>query len=309
MIEPAVVFLRLLQYAGAMVLLGSSLLFLWAPPRSGTGSVVGSSWVRAVVLAAAVLLAVSSLVQIAAQSIQLSGSVSEGLKVETLSAVVSYMPQGKAAVVRAAAALAAVLALVLLRPDRGRLIVAAGLGTVATASLAWMGHGAATEGSLGTVHLASDLLHVLAAAIWLGALAGFLGLLIAGPKTPEARAGLHTALARFAGIGSAAVAVLILTGTVNSWILVGPDRLESLWTASYGRLLGLKLLAFLAMLGLAAANRYRLTPALGRSLGSRTGADAEHAALRRSIAAEAALGVTVLLLVAWFGTLAPPAAA
>ena len=47
MIEPAVVLLRLLQYAGAMVLLGSSLLFLWAPPRSGTGSVVGSSWVRA----------------------------------------------------------------------------------------------------------------------------------------------------------------------------------------------------------------------------------------------------------------------
>jgi len=58
-----------------------------------------------------------------------------------------------------------------------------------------MGHVAATEGSLGWVLLISDVLHVLAAAVWLGALGGFLGLLLAGLKTPEARASLHSALA------------------------------------------------------------------------------------------------------------------
>lgn len=308
MLEAAVVLLRLLQYTGAMVLLGSSLFFAYALPRSGGGSVAGLHWVRAVLLTAGVLLALTSLLQIAAHSIQLSGSVSEGLKFETVAAVVSYMPQGKMAVVRAAAAMAAVFALVLLRPGRARFVTAASFGFIATASLAWMGHAAATEGALGRVHLLSDLFHVLAAAVWLGALAGFLGLLFAAPRTPEARPSLHAALARFAGIGSAVVAVLILTGSVNSWILVGPDRFESLWTTSYGRLLSLKVLLFLVMLGLAASNRYRLTPALGRSLGSRIGSDTETAALRRSIAIETALGIAVLLLVAWFGTLAPPAA-
>jgi len=307
MVEAAVVLLRLLQYTGAMILLGSSLFFAYVLPRSGGGSVAGLPWARSGLMAAGVLLALTSLLQIAAQSIQLSGTVSEGLKFETLAAVVSYMPQGKAAVVRAVAATAAVLALVLLRPGRARFVTAAGFGTIAAASLAWMGHAAATEGSLGRVHLLSDLLHVLAAAVWIGALAGFLGLLFAGPKTSEARANLHAALARFAGIGSAVVAVLILTGAVNSWILVGPDRLDSLWTTSYGRLLSLKVLLFVAMLGLAASNRYRLTPALGRSLGSRIGSDTESAALRRSIAVETAFGIAVLLLVAWFGTLAPPA--
>lgn len=307
MLESAVVGLRLLQYVGAMILLGSSLFFLYAPLRRGAGSVAPWPWTRSLLLSAALLLAIASLLQIAAQSVLLSASVTEALKVETLSAVVSYMPQGKAAVVRFAAALAAGLALAVLPSGRARYLAAAVFGAVATASLAWMGHAAASEGALGWAHLASDTLHVLAAAVWIGALGGFLGLLLAGPKTAEARVDLHLALAGFAGIGSAMVAVLVLTGLVNSWILVGPDRLESLWTTPYGRLLALKVLAFLAMLGLAAANRYRLTPALGRSLGTDTGL-AEIVALRRSIAAEIAFGLAVLLLVAWFGMLAPPAA-
>lgn len=308
MLEPAVIALRLLQYTGAMVLLGSSLFFIYALPRTGTGSAASQSWTRDLLLGAALLLSITSLLQIAAQSVLLSASITEGLKLETLGAVISYMPQGKSAVVRAAAAFAAVLILLALPSGRARFTTAASLGAIATASLAWMGHAAATEGSWGWVHLVSDVLHALAAAVWLGALGGFLGLLSSGPKSFEARASLHAALAGFAGIGSTIVAVLILTGMLNSWILVGPDRLERLWTTPYGSLLGLKLLAFVAMLGLANVNRYRLTPALGRSLGTRTGSDAESAALRRSIAAETALGVTVLLLVAWFGTLAPPAA-
>lgn len=307
MLEPAVISLRLLQYTGAMVLLGSSLFFLYALPRTGAAAAAGQSWTRRVLLGGALVLAITSLLQIVAQSVQLSASMAEGLKLETLSAVVSYMPQGKAAVVRAVAASAALVALLLLR-GRARLIAGASLGAIATVSLAWMGHAAATEGSLGQVHLASDVLHVLAAAIWIGALTGFLALLLVRPKSHEARAGLYAALAGFAGIGSAMVALLILTGLVNSWILVGPDRLDSLWTSPYGRLLGLKVMAFLAMLGLAAVNRYRLTPALGRSLNSGIDPDAVDAALRRSIAAETAFGVTVLLLVAWFGTLVPPAA-
>lgn len=38
MIEPALVVVRLLQYLGAMVLLGSSLFFVYGLPRAGAGA-------------------------------------------------------------------------------------------------------------------------------------------------------------------------------------------------------------------------------------------------------------------------------
>ena len=111
---------------------------------------------------------------------------------------------------------------------------------------------------------------------------------------------------RFSGVGSVLVAVLVVTGLVNSWILIGPSRLESLWTSPYGRILSLKLVLFVAMLGFAAANRFRLAPAFGRALAQVT-PHAEMLLLRRSIMLETLLGFAVLFLVAWFGTLAPPA--
>ena len=45
-----------------------------------------------ILLGAALLLTIASLLQIVAQSVLLSASVTEGLKFETLSSVVSYMP-------------------------------------------------------------------------------------------------------------------------------------------------------------------------------------------------------------------------
>jgi len=83
-----------------------------------------------ILLGAALLLTIASLLQIVAQSVLLSASVTEGLKFETLSSVVSYVPQGKAAVVRAAAALATVLVLLVLPSGRARFLIAAALGAL-----------------------------------------------------------------------------------------------------------------------------------------------------------------------------------
>ena len=306
MFEPAVIILRLAQYVGATVLTGSSLFLIYALPASGPAAAGPACWPRRLLVAAAFLLAATALLGLGAQSVMLSGSIAEGVKLETLSAVVSGIDLGKAAIVRSAAALSAALLLGLLPPSRLSWIVAASLGLIATASLAWMGHGAVTEGALGQLHLASDILHALAAAVWIGALVAFFGLLVARHRSAEANEALHGALHRFSGVGSALVAVLVATGLVNSWVLVGPDRLGALWTTPYGQLLSLKVTLFAGMLALAAGNRFRLVPALGRAnvVGS---SDAALRALRRSIALEAILGFAVLCLVAWFGTLAPPA--
>jgi putative copper resistance protein D len=60
------------------------------------------------------------------------------------------------------------------------------------------------------------------------------------------------------------------------------------------------------MLALAAANRWRLTPALSAAITSGEPApDRKLAAMRTSLALEAAAAVLILALVAWFGTLEP----
>ncbi len=70
--------------------------------------------------------------------------------------------------------LAVVLAVLLLMPQswRGWLWRWGGLAFAAAmlASLAWAGHGGATPGRPGDLHLAADMLHLLAAGAWVGSL-------------------------------------------------------------------------------------------------------------------------------------------
>lgn len=181
---------------------------------------------------------------------------------------------------------------------------------IALATLAWTGHGAADEGTAGWAHLAADIVHLLASAAWVGALVALVLLIFKPARTLSAEhlSLSHDALAGFATVGTIAVALILLSGIVNSWMLIGPAHISALFTTLYGQLLMAKLLLFAAMLGLAASNRFRLTPALERSLG---GGDHQAAlvGLRKSLAIETGAAVLILFLVAWLGTLEPPAAA
>lgn len=224
--------------------------------------------------------------------------------------VLSGMSVGYAAGLRAAAAVFCALLLTFSRNGARRsLMVVAPLGAFATGTLAWGGHGAADDGARGWVHLGADLVHLWAAGLWIGALVALLVMATRPQReqTPDSLPGLHVALASFSGVGTLLVAVLVLTGLVNSWFLIGPERVAALYSSDYGRLLSVKLALFVAMLGLAAANRWRLTPALGEAL-DRDSPAAALRALRTSLYLETGAGFAVLLLVGWLGTLAPPAA-
>src|SRR3546814_5037416 len=63
-----------------------------------------------------------------------------------------------------------------------------------------------------------------------------------------------------------------------------------------------KIVLFLGMLVMAAANRFRLTPGLERAIERRDHAQAL-STLRRSLALETTVAVMILGLVAWLGTL------
>jgi putative copper resistance protein D len=290
MLETAVLAVRFLQYAGAAILFGTPLFFVYAL-RPGQSAPRGS-W--AMVGFAAALLTVASALAIAAQASVFAGSIAGGLSTEALGAVIEYMAFGTAALVRiCAAALALALLLASPRGRPGWLAVMAA-GGLAAATLGWMGHAAASGGPFAAVHLAADLLHVLAACAWLGALAAFVLLAREGGRREE----LHSALRTFSALGPALIALLVLSGLVNAWILIGPDHIGDVFRTAYGRVLLAKLALFVGMLLLAAANRYRHTPSIagGAPLGS----------VRLSLAGEAAMGFAVLTLVAWLGTLAPP---
>lgn len=229
----------------------------------------------------------------------------------TIKIVVTETSLGTAWIVRVAAL---VVALAFALGARARpAIVLTGTATasaVALASLAWAGHGAMHEGAVGWLHVTADIAHLWAAGVWVGALFALV-LLVFRKREQVDRDHLvlsHRALAGFSAVGTIAVAVIVLSGLVNSWLLVGPANIGRLPASLYGQLLIAKLVLFGAMLALAAGNRFRLVPAFERSLASADHVGALHA-LRRSLAFETGCAVGVLALVAWLGTLEPPMSA
>jgi copper resistance protein D len=308
MLDSAVVLLRFAQYGTASILFGSSLFFLYALPRSGAFSAAALAWPRHLVAAAAIALLFATLLGLVAQTAVMAGSLSAALTLPSIEAVVMGMDLGKSTIVRAAVAGLAALALVLASPSATKWTIAAALGAVASASFAWMGHGAATEGAGGLLHLLSDILHSWAAAAWIGALCAFALLLWQGQQSDAALRITHRALQRFSGVGTVLVGTLVATGLVNGWFLVGPEYARSLLRTDYGVLLAAKLVLFAGMLALASANRFRLTPRLESRLDTPVQNSRAIRALRRSVMLETTLGFGVLAAVAWFGTLPPPSA-
>ena len=171
------------------------------------------------------------------------------------------------------------------------------------ASLAWAGHGAATAGSAGELHLAGDILHLLAAGTWLGTLPLLWLLLTETGRTGGTQAAMVTRAAsrRYSILATASVTALLTGGLVNTWFLAG--TLPALVGTGYGRLLLTKIALFVAMLVVAAVNLLRLTPRLAKPDSSA----ARHTAaqLRRNAFIESMLGLGVLAIVGTLGILPP----
>jgi copper resistance protein D len=172
------------------------------------------------------------------------------------------------------------------------------------ATVALTGHAQADGGASGLLHRVADAAHLVAAAVWLGALPPLLFLLGKGRAgSVEDPAFTAERLRAFHSIGLASVAVLVLTGLVNSWFLVGsPERLIG---TAYGRVLLAKLALFAGMVAFAADNRLRLVPALSRDLARHSPGGEVLRRLRSHIRSELILGMLVLAAVAVLGAIAP----
>jgi copper resistance protein D len=169
-------------------------------------------------------------------------------------------------------------------------------------SLAWAGHAIGGQGIEGIVHPAADILHLVAAAAWVGALIPLALLLQAAAQDSETLGAARTATFRFSTLGMVAVGTLLVTGIINSWYLVG--SVAALTGTDYGRLLLAKIALFAIMVALAAFNLLRLTPRIAQRESASTAAPALRQ-LRRNAAIEATAGAMVIAIVAVLGTLPP----
>ena len=196
---------------------------------------------------------------------------------------------------------AMVLLVLCLQPPRR---VTDGAATLAAllllASLGWVGH-AAVDHAGGIGHVINQMTHLTAAGLWLGGLAP-LGLLLRRATAADGMAYGELAravLPHFSRVGYAAVAMVALTGAVNSILLVG--SVAALAETGYGRLLALKILLFLTMVALALINRCQLVPRLRDA----AAVPVALGALYRSVVGEQALGLAIVAVVSVLGTWPP----
>lgn len=190
--------------------------------------------------------------------------------------------------------LLALLSLWLAEPRRTQLLAL--LSTLLLVSMAFIGHAAMHEGILGVLHRFNHALHLLAAGYWFGSLLPLL-VCLRYLAQPQSRSDAITTLIRFSRWGHLAVALVVLTGVINSLIILGswPLNVDS----PYQRLLLFKTALVALMVMVALANRYAIVPAMSSM---------PRLAQRGLVLAcwtEVGLGAGVLLLVSLFATYAP----
>jgi copper resistance protein D len=194
-------------------------------------------------------------------------------------------------------------------PGRRRLMrrFLAVLLVVELVSLAWVGHGAASPGRFGVVHLLADAFHLLASAFWPGALVPLAALLflLLRPGSVEAIALAAPVVRRFSRSSLIAVAGMASTGLLNSIFMIG--SFLALLTSAYGLMLTSKLFLFFVMIGFGAANLFLLKPRI--AVDFRAGQVSERNSLRslvRNVLWEIGLATVVILIVGLLGITPPP---
>jgi copper resistance protein D len=140
-----------------------------------------------------------------------------------------------------------------------RWVVVAILAAFALGSLGLVGHAVMRSGIFGWLTRLSFVAHVLAAGFWLGSLAP----LIASLRLDAGQIGLPIkliALKCFSSLGEVAVVIVLATGAINTWLVLGALPLNV--SSSYQALLLAKIALATVMLALALVNRHVLMPRL-----------------------------------------------
>lgn len=173
------------------------------------------------------------------------------------------------------------------------LVPALVLSVLLVSGLSLSGHDAVDPGSSWKTKLA-DWVHLSAASLWIGGLATLVGLVWF--RAPELRG---VALRRFSQVATVSVGLVLAAGTYLA--IVRLPHPSDLWRYGYGRVLLVKIALVVLVLAWGGVHKLLIVPALERSHSTgflnRVG---------RSLAGEALVGVSVLLVAAVLVDSKPP---
>jgi copper resistance protein D len=282
---------RLLQFASAMLLFGIS-VFQWSVAPVGMARALDQSLRRASKVAAIVLFA-TAIAWLLLAAGEMGQGWADAWNPSVIGSVILYTDFGRVWLWRLGAVVV-LLAVLTFTRDNSWLIVAI-LAAIALGSLGLVGHALMRSGALGWLNRLSFIAHVLAAGFWLSSLPP----LIASLRLAADQTGLAIklmALRCFSRLGHAAVVIVLATGLVNTWLVLGMWPLDA--SSSYKTLLLAKIALVTVMLVLALLNRYVLVPRLQKSPNSLH-------KLRWSAAVELIAGLGAVGLVSAIGILPP----
>jgi copper resistance protein D len=296
---------RLIQFAAVIVVFGCGAFRLYglggdSTPASANALTDFDAWFWRVATLGTILALLSALSLVLGVTANMAGSAAAALDPHTIKKVLFDTSFGRVwcgHIVFAALAIGVCLA----PRARWRFPAILVLSLLLLVSLAWVGHAVEGRGAARLVHQVNQMVHLLAAGLWLGGLIPLLWLLrrAQSPSEPAWISAARDVVPRFSQMGYAAVALISLTGATNTLLLVGST--EALLGTPYGLMLGLKILLFLVMVAVALVNRFRLLPRLRRA----PQPSATIAALTRSVLCEQGLGLTILAVVSVLGTWPP----
>jgi copper resistance protein D len=291
---------RFLQFAAAMLIFGTSAFRAYA--LAGSDDRAASNMLARfdacfgqVLLIASLVALISAIAWLVLQTAEMTGSPTAAADAAAVSAVLFETRFGRVWCWHLLLAAVLVFACLGWQPRRS-VILLLSLGLLA--SLAWVGHAVMDHGAARIAHELNQTGHLLAAGLWLGGLTPLVWVL---RQTQRSQDTFDISLARdalrnFSRMGYAAVALLALTGAINTLLRVG--SLGAMLNTPYGRLLAFKILLFLAMVVVALINRFRFTPRISDEPGALQ-------ALGRTVALEQSLGLAVLAVVSVLGTWPP----
>jgi putative copper export protein/mono/diheme cytochrome c family protein len=176
-------------------------------------------------------------------------------------------------------------------------LVAADLAGLGLATIAFASHPTTLEPEW--LGLGLSILHRTALGFWLGGLPALVLLIGTGTVPGEIRHIAYPILERFSRIAVAAMAVLVATGAVLTWLIVG--NFASLIGTVYGLTLVAKLLALAAVLFIAHGLRRDLLPKLAAEP-----SEAGLAQYGTRVKIEWGFALLIVVLASAMGNLAPP---
>jgi copper transport protein len=160
------------------------------------------------------------------------------------------------------------------------------------------------------VLLPSTAAHVIAMSVWIG---GLVMLLVVLPRAtrllelPDRSRLLAAVLSRFSTIAGACVAVVLLSGIVQSFVYV--RNLDNLLHTEYGQILLAKVVIFVILMGLGGYNRQFSVPRLNKIAAGRESPGRAGVLLRRALRGEVLMVTAVLGVTGALAGFAPATAA